>query len=66
MASFEARYHGECGYGDRIRPGEELMYDDTDTVVHVQCHRQAFTGEVPDDVEAVCPECHTLRPCWCD
>lgn len=58
MATFTARYHGECGEcGHHISPGDEVQYDRTDTLVHATC------PERPDDAPAgsPCPKCWTYH-----
>lgn len=57
--TFSARYPGgcaECPAG--IQPGEEVMYDSADQLVHVDCAEEA-----PPSPKNVCPQCNLTRPC---
>ena len=63
--SFTAKYPGECGACEgRFRAGDEVEYDSSDQLVHVNC---------PDEFAeagAVCPRCFLELPatgiCSCD
>jgi hypothetical protein len=41
-STFTARYNGYCGdCGGEIDPGDEVMYDSTDSIVHADCEVDA-------------------------
>ena len=57
---FKARYHGECGQGDHIYPGDDVMYDLDDELVHESCVSKEAV------VRAKCPDCNMIHAgeCW--
>ncbi|WP_245906332.1 hypothetical protein [Mycolicibacterium palauense] len=57
--SFEARYPGTCGYGDRINPGDLVDYDDENELVHAEC--SAVEGAAYVNNVAACPDCWTVH-----
>ena len=58
MATFSAAYHGECGHGDRIVPGDQVVYDADGELVHVACEQLGIT-------EQPCPDCHLVHAGGC-
>lgn len=59
--AFEARYGGECAYGDRIQPGDSCVYTDDDEIAHAECDH--LEG-VPPNIHAdgpVCQSCFTIH-----
>jgi hypothetical protein len=64
---FVARYPGTCANcPDGITPGDTLMYDEDDMVIHVDCrHAPDVQGKVPE----ICTRCFlaksTTGECGC-
>ena len=66
MMTFDAKYHGTCGdCGDRIEPGDQIGYDDTDTIVCADCLRDDHRATTGYDL-TVCPDCNCIHEgeCW--
>lgn len=57
---FKAKYHGDCAEGDHIYPGDEVMYDDDDELVHEHCATKEAVSQ------AKCPACNMIHAgeCW--
>ncbi|CAA0129291.1 Uncharacterised protein [Mycolicibacterium vanbaalenii] len=55
--SFTAAYHGACGYGDRIEPGDQVVYEDGE-LVHVGCANI-------DVAETPCRDCNLVHAGRC-
>lgn len=58
---FTARYSGHCqGCHSRIEPGDEVVYDEDDALVHAGC-------SVPEEKPVnICKRCNMTMPCFCD
>lgn len=52
---FEARYHGVCGCGEPIEPGDDVMYDG-DELVHLSC-----TPESQQPKKKPCKKCYLVH-----
>ena len=61
MATFTARYHGECTSCGQGVKGYEVAYDSDGGLVHVDC-----TDAPPERTRPICPVCNTEKPCFCD
>lgn len=61
MSAFEARYAGPCAAGDRIEPGDQVVYVNDD-LVHIGCEGDVIVTAVRA-TERVCDICHLIRPC---
>lgn len=65
---FTARYPGTCANcPDGIRVGDQLVYDEDDLVIHVECRTGPNQlGKAPE----VCPRCFLTKAesgaCGCD
>lgn len=62
---FEAKYAGTCADCDgRIDPGDSIMYDDRNKIVHVKCPVNV------DKIGEVCDRCFMEKSvdgkCGCD
>lgn len=53
--SFEARYEGDCTWGDRIEPGDAVEYDEDGQLQHTECAAKDAT-DAPD-WGSVCRSC---------
>ena len=63
-APFLARYGGRCLVCDgQISPGDMVVYDDDDALVHQGCenYRPPRERQAP-----VCSTCWLTKPCGCD
>lgn len=66
--AFTARYPGRCANcPDGIEPGDQLVYDEDDLVIHVTCRTTPkVTGKAPE----ICPRCFLAKAtngaCSCD
>lgn len=58
---FEARHHSGCAAdcGDRIRPGDEVVYV-ADELVHAEC-APTSSAAVERPEPAACPSCWTVH-----
>jgi hypothetical protein len=61
MATFRAKYRGQCAEGDSISEGDEVMYDSSGKLVHVDCKADDLVARGP-----ICPSCHLEHKgeCW--
>lgn len=56
--SFTAAYHGSCEFGDRIEPGDQVVYDADGELVHVAC-AELTVAEKP------CGDCNLVHAGRC-
>lgn len=62
MSAFRAKFGGKCaGCGERIIPGDEVVYVD-DELVHLEHEAWALRKSAPVEV---CTECWLVKPCAC-
>lgn len=66
MSAFKAEYYGPCAAGDRIEPGELVVYVN-DVLVHVDCEGPALTQLDLDGEKRVCQACFLVEgSCDCE
>jgi hypothetical protein len=66
MSAFTAQYHGPCAAGDRIEPGDQVVYVN-DELVHLDCEREALTQLDRDAKKRVCTVCFLVEgSCDCE
>ena len=66
MSSFTARYRSTCAdCEDTISPGDEVVYNSSNEVVHVKC-----PTSLTDQLNNICPRCFMAMArngtCGCD
>lgn len=66
MTAFVAEYHGTCEEcTGPIVPGQEVSYDATDDLVHVECPDPLSAGGALRPGEVVCPDCFLIHAGGC-